>query len=165
MKSKSFPVSHMGASLILCVFIILSLVTFAALSAVNTQRDRAFGEKISERTAAYYAASNQAEDLLSQIDDILYQAYQTDSASYYEAVKSALAGFDGIETDFSGALPAVSFQISFGEDRALAVCLELTFPTEPGDRFYRITSWKERSTREWEGENIVPVLSLEGAAL
>lgn len=165
MKSKSFPVSHMGASLILCVFIILALVTFAALSAVNARRDRDFGEKISARTASYYAASNQAEDLLARIDEILYQSHRADPASYRGTVQEALSGLDGVEADFSGALPVVSFRISFEDDRALAVSLELTDPAEPGDPFYRITAWKEISTREWHGDNTVPVLSLKGVML
>ena len=43
----------------------------------------------------------------------------------------------------------LSFSVSVTEDQILQVCLELTYPSDPEDTLYTVTSWKIVNTREW----------------
>ena len=60
-KSKKYNTINGGLSLILLTFIVLSLVSFAALSIASARADARLSEKYMEQTQNYYAAHNQAQ--------------------------------------------------------------------------------------------------------
>ena len=60
-KSSRYNTIHGGISLILLTFIILSLVSFAALSIVSARADARLTEKYKEQMQNYYSAHNQAQ--------------------------------------------------------------------------------------------------------
>ena len=158
MKEKKMPVTHIGTSLILVVLIILTLVTFAVLSVVQTDKDRQFGEKTAGQTQQYYEASNKAEDMLDKIDSVLLKCFGNNNGDFYDAAKSALSGIDGVTADFTGQIPIITFTINYEGNRALNVCLELNYPQTESEGFYRITAWQEVSTKEWHGDNSINIL-------
>ena len=53
--------THVGTSLILLIFMVLCLISFATLSLVNATADRRLTAKLSDRQEAYYAACHEAE--------------------------------------------------------------------------------------------------------
>ena len=56
-----------GVSLILLVFIILSLVSFATLSIVSARADERLSEKYEAQTTGYYEAYNAAQEYLASL--------------------------------------------------------------------------------------------------
>ncbi len=66
-KNRYFTVNG-GVSLILLVFIILSLVSFAALSVVSARADSRLTEKYRTQTDGYYRARNEAQHWLQELD-------------------------------------------------------------------------------------------------
>ncbi len=56
MKKTRYPIMNMGTISILTIFIILCMVTFAALTYISTRRDASFTDRLASRTSGYYAA-------------------------------------------------------------------------------------------------------------
>ena len=53
-KKKQFFGMNIGSASMMLIFVILCLVSFAALSIVSANADRRLSRKIAERTSAYY---------------------------------------------------------------------------------------------------------------
>lgn len=117
-KQQSYFV-NIGSSSLLVIFLILCLVTFAILSLSSAKSDYTFSERLAEHKRAYYEASARAEDIVAEIDSILYEtAHEVGSAAssshedgefdlydnYIFAVSSALNGafLTGADTFSSG---------------------------------------------------------------
>ena len=67
-KSSSFQTVNGGISLFLLTFIILCLVSFAALSIVSARADARLTEKYRQQTEYYYGARNEAQKFLQELD-------------------------------------------------------------------------------------------------
>lgn len=118
---------NIGSASMLLIFVILCLVSFAALSIASANADRQLTDKITDRTNAYYAACGSAEESLAGIDRVLAAQYLTspDEASYFEAVGRSK----------SYAIPISGSQI-------LYVAIEILYPETAEDTYYRITNWQ-----------------------
>ena len=66
-----------GSASILVIFVILCLVSFAALSIVSANADYKLSTKVLNRTTAYYEAVGKAQSLLAQLDQTLADAFST----------------------------------------------------------------------------------------
>ncbi len=68
MKERKFSFHVQGGiSLILLVFVVLSLLSFACLSIVSALADLRQSRRFEERTAAYYRAYSQAQEYLYEL--------------------------------------------------------------------------------------------------
>ena len=151
-KQQKFPITNIGSVTLMMIFIVLCMVTFAALSLSSASYDSRSAQKSADHTTAYYQASNQAEEVLAQVDQLLIQcqATATDSTTYYQQVATACANLtdpvvsftdaestadSGISEDGSDDAPSVSWQISISDSQALQVRLALLNPYEntPGN--------------------------------
>lgn len=159
MNRKKLPVSNIGTALILTVFIILALISFAALSMVSANHNYQAAQKTADRTASYYEASGDAEIRLAEIDDILAASYSAEKETYYENVKDGLQALPDITLDFDSDTPAVSYRIPVSDSHALLVQILIMHPASGVDGFYELKTWQEISTKEWNGDatlNLMP---------
>ena len=62
-------VFHMGTSLLLSVFLILMLVVFALLTLSSAKSNQDFAQTLAQEKKAYFSACNQAEILLSEMEN------------------------------------------------------------------------------------------------
>lgn len=152
MRQKKYPVTNIGTSLILSVFIILALVTFAVLSMINTSHDYEFTEKIADRTARYYEASNEAEEILAQIDNAAQSSYTEDAEAYFSTVGNLLSQKDDLTVEASDESCRVVYSVAIGDTQALDVEIEILHPESLGDTYYKIHKWQEVSTEEWSSD-------------
>ena len=149
MKKKSRIGLNIGTSSILLVFVLLCMVTFAALSFVSANADYKLSQSLETRTTRYYTVSNTAEQRLSEIEDILAE------------VKSRSADFESYKTQAAEALAADSpegswgtlhWQLPFSDTQALDVILNLTDPFESGS-YFTVNRWQVVSTVSWEDDS------------
>ena len=121
---------HSGISSILLIFIILCLVSFAALSLSSANADWKLTKKMLTRTTAYYNACNEAEDKLVQIDQTLSSLYASSASEdvYYES-----------------AGKTSTFEISISDTQNLEISLNYLYPATKDGPFYRITSWQVKT--------------------
>ena len=142
-KRKSIGSMSLGSSILLLVFVVVSLVSFAVLSLSSAITDKKLTTQISEKNSSYYQACNLAEEYLAQIDSNLQTAYESSISEegFYELVSTG--------SDFS--IPVSDFQ-------ELYVAITYTYPQEEGDTFYTIDEWKLISTNTPEIDNSLPLM-------
>ena len=126
-KKQHFFGMNIGSASILLIFVILCLVSFAALSIASANADNKLTRKVLERTSAYYEACNEAEKSLVEIDNTLQRVYNTSSNSteYFKTV-----GHNK------------SYAVVINDSQTLQVTIEFLYPEDNDDSFYRITGWQ-----------------------
>ena len=125
-RKKQFGM-NIGSASILLVFVILCLVSFAVLSIVSANADSKLSARVLERTTAYYAACNQAEQSLAGMDKTLQRMY---------------ASSDSEEAYFVAVGHGKSYVIPISDLQTLQVTIEILYPESDEDTFYRITAWQ-----------------------
>ena len=128
-QKKSGPEFHVnvGSSSILLIFVILCLISFATLSIVSANADAKLSRRVVERTTAYYEACNQAQADIASMDDTLAAVYADsfDEEEYFMAVGHRK-----------------TYAVAISDLQTLSVTLDILYPTQDGDPFYRISSWQ-----------------------
>lgn len=131
-KHREFRI-NIGTSSILLIFVVLCLVSFATLSIVSANADYRLSCKVADRTGAYYEAANQAEYYIASIDKTLQGVYATAANE---------------EEYFSTVGHTKAYVIPISKLQSLSVRLDILYPVQPEDTFYRITSWQVITTGE-----------------
>lgn len=131
-KKKQFGM-NIGSASILLVFVILCLVSFAVLSIVSANANNKLSARVLERTSAYYAACNQAEQSLAGMDNTLRRIY---------------ASSDSEDAYFASVGHGKSYVIPISDLQSLQVTIDILYPQADDDSFYRITAWQILNTEE-----------------
>lgn len=186
MNKKKFSVTNIGSISLLMIFIILCMVTLAALSLSSAASDENSANKFAEHTTQYYQADNQAEETLDIIDGILAESYviSSDSAAYFSEIETRLAKLNttihlNVSPETNSA--TIDYLTNVDDSQSLEVQLTLTDPwstssgnsssgntssgnTSSGNTsstslgFYTITSWKEIQTKNWDADNTMKLI-------
>ena len=119
--------ANIGSASILLIFVILCLISFAMLSIVSANADNKLTRKMMERTAAYYEACNNAEAALAGVDTTLQNIYASSA---------------GADEYFKTVGHSKSYVIPVSDLQTLQVTIEILYPQEAEDTFYRITNWQ-----------------------
>lgn len=176
-KQQSYFV-NIGSSSLLVIFLVLCLVTFAILSISSARSDYSFSERMAEHKQSYYEASEKAETVVEEIDDILCEVADNIDQTGLRSDGNASEGFpqyianvsdalDGVQTDGisvrveqSEEECIISFQVPAGDRQALQVGLQVT-DYRNHENYYEIKTWKMIHVDSWEGEqplNLMPVV-------
>lgn len=154
-----------GLSLMLLIFLSLSLIVFSLLSLSGAQADETLSRKAADRTTEYYAAVSSANEVLAKIDDALAgylrKAAKTASSGSQKAEKAGdYASGNRAFLEKCAALPGdvpgvtctgdtASFSVPVNEKQVLFVELALSFPQKSDDTLYRVTAWETVNTKDW----------------
>lgn len=141
MKEKNYPVIHIGATSLLTVFVILCMVSFATLSYLTAERENSLNSRVRERNDAYCLASNLAWEKIAAIDETLFV--------YWE------------NGEWEKAEKTYAFTVPIDESSLLSVVLTTQTPQKEGDTLYRISEFRELSSREWKGDHSIQLLPSE----
>ncbi|MBQ7841076.1 MAG: hypothetical protein IJ390_11430 [Lachnospiraceae bacterium] len=156
MKKKSTLPLQTGLSLLLVVFIILSLVTFAVLSYVSARRDLSDAQQTADRTSLYYEADLSARITLSKIDQTLSQIYdglpQKAEAAFLSECRNA---FPQMQDNH------LTFIEKMGDAQILQAVLTIQMPKDASGSFYRIEKWQIVTAEHWNADDSLPVFSSE----
>ena len=71
MKNRPIYSTHIGAASILLIFMVLSLISFAALSLVKSRADYILSKKLYDRSVSYYGACHEANAFIASSCDEL----------------------------------------------------------------------------------------------
>ncbi len=153
MKKPSFPVTNIGSVSLLMTFIVLCLVTFSTLSLSGSVSEYHYSQKLAKHNQDYYEASNTALRTLQEIDTILHDAYTENRDSYYSSADRELARLESVTADFSKEIPTVAYEVPVTSKQSLKVVLSLNKPGQMRQGYYKITTWKEIASSEWNGDD------------
>ncbi len=166
---KQAPFVNIGSSLLLVIFLVLCLVTFATLSLSSARSDYSFSSRAAQRRTDYYQACNVAEDVLAQIDAILVKAADSpagvsDGSGNWmkdlDFTRIDGAEFDavGLEIVYDPEDASLSYQIPVSEKQALEVGLVLTPGSDTG--YYKIEKWQLINTGTREGSQPLQLMPM-----
>ena len=183
-RPDSIPSFQIGTSYLLVIFVILCLVTFAALSLSSALKDQSYSQKLTAHQTEYNAASAQASALLAQIDEAL-------EADAPEQALTALAGTVSDSEEASGSdttersdsvndsaqkannMIVISVQKAEDSDHVFEVDaqipvsetqnLQLTVSADAQERTRKVTCWKETAASGWEEKTTLPVLGSDSS--
>lgn len=143
-KSKA-SFNSIGTSLLLVVFLVICLVTFAVLSFVTARNDNKLSEKLAEKTTAYCEANNKAEEAAAAIDKLL---------SEKKKVPDTISLEDGEQVEIETKGNVYSYKVDIGDGMVLNVELE------KGTRQnYKVNKWQSVFEGTWEGSSTLNVVN------
>ena len=132
-KKPSLPVVNAGTTLLLAVLLVLVLSVLALLTFSAARSDYEFSRKMADKTSQYYAACNQAEQTLAQVQRTLSQP-EPDFSSLDVQIQ------DG----------KICWEVPVSDDQVLSV--EVLQPSG------QIVKWQTVSVRPWVSDDSVSVL-------
>ena len=83
MSRKTTYSTHIGAASIMLIFMVLSLVSFSALTVVNSKADYNLSSKMMERSESYYRACHEANAFIAEISSRLEEANDPSDGTEY----------------------------------------------------------------------------------
>lgn len=163
MNKKKFSVTNIGSISLLMIFIILCMVTLAALSLSSAASDENSANKFADHNTKYYQTCNQAEETLDIIDGILAESFvvSSDSATYFSEIETRLEKLSTnitLNTSASADSATIDYITSVDDSQSLEVELTLTDPWNTSSGFYTVTSWKEVQTNDWNADNTMKLI-------
>lgn len=162
-----FPITNIGSVTLMMIFIVVCMVSFAALSLSTAGADYRAAKKSAKHVTNYYKASNDAEEKLAGLSQLLSESYadSKDSDSYYKDLEEklqAMEGFSSIAQRIDGGILSgisVSYDCSISKKQALHVEILCTYPQDNAkEDLYQITCWQTISTSQWEGDNSIKLI-------
>ena len=161
MKKKSYPATNIGSALMLVVFLILSLVTFATMSLTTANNDYKLSRKIADRNTAYYEASNRAEELLQAIDGSMRYARYANPNDYITTALNDIAYLTEITIEIPPGgqrMPTFSFTVPVQDQSVLKVTVEIQPLDQVTDSYFRVLRWQEESLKEWNPDQSLKLI-------
>ena len=143
---------NIGTSSILVTFVLLALVTFAALSYMSARSDYVLSKEAADRTASYYDANRMAEIYLANIEALLskHLASSSDRQEYFDGVDDVFADNEKIEVaDGKNGGKTLSYSVAVTNGQNLNVSLSVHYPDTTDDSLFKIDKWTTDVNREW----------------
>lgn len=142
-----------GISLMLLIFLSLSLIIFALLSLSGATADERLSTEAADRTTQYYQASGEANQVLAQIDTVLAdclraaEAADTPKQAYLSSCSAIPDSVDSVFWDSDGLF--LYYDIAVTDTQNLHVELTPSYPESSEDTLYTITAWQIVNTQDW----------------
>ena len=131
---------NIGTSSILVTFVLLALVTFAALSYMSARSDYVLSKEAADRTASYYDANRMAEIYLANIEALLSKHFRAtdDAQAYFDGIDALFADNDKIEvTEGANGSRKLSYTVAVTSGQNLNVTLTVRYPDITDDSLFK----------------------------
>ena len=152
MEKKHSGGINIGTSSILVTFVLLALVTFAALSYMSARSDYVLSKEAADRTASYYDANRMAEIYLANIEALLSKHLNSvkTEQEYISGVDALFADNDKIDvTDAADGGKLLSYTIAVTNGQNLNVTLKVHYPNVNDDSLFKVDKWTTNVNRQW----------------
>ncbi|MCR5687409.1 MAG: hypothetical protein K6G58_05250 [Lachnospiraceae bacterium] len=143
---------NIGTSSILVTFVLLALVTFAALSYMSARSDYVLSKEAADRTASYYDANRMAEIYLANIEALLskHASSCSDRKEFLDGIEKVFADNEKIEVaEEEGGEKSLSYSIAVTSGQNLNVKLLVHYPDISDDSLFKVDRWKTEVNRQW----------------
>ncbi|MFT3984945.1 MAG: hypothetical protein QM697_13640 [Lachnospiraceae bacterium] len=158
MKKKLSSGLNVGSSSILVTFVLLCLVTFAALSFLSANSDYRLSRQAADRTTDFYEANQMAEIYMANIEALLAKQYAIceDENRYLKAIPDIFADNDRIIVDISSTPITLQYSIVVNKTQDLQVCLSIHYPDTKDPALFHIQKWQTVANETWQEEAVSP---------
>lgn len=136
-----------GTTSLIMIFVVLALVTFAALSLSASSAGWRMAQKMADRTAAYYRAEAEAMTLLADLEERLetVREYSTEE-NYVRQVQEAAASWEEVRWEED----CICWEVPIQEGQELAAAVRSVYERTPEDTLYEIVTWNTQDTEPWQ---------------
>lgn len=166
-----------GISLVLILFAILCLISFATLSLSSARADARLTDKYAAQETSYISARNDVQRWLQDIDTAFADAYQETpaKAAYQRAVKSyckdlnvqltevlsevSSVGPTGDESDHENTLFLVTRSFPMNERQELHVTVRVLYPENENGPFLEVASMQAVTLTSHEYDESLHVIT------
>ena len=128
MKKNTPYSTHIGAASILLIFMVLSLVSFAALAMINSRADYILTKKLADKNTSFYNACHIGNAFVASTDEALRKMH-ADAKNEDDYYLSA------------GEL-TLSKSIKINDTQTLEIEIVPVFPKHSYDSYYVIRRWQ-----------------------
>ncbi len=158
MKKKLSSGLNVGSSSILVTFVLLCLVTFAALSFLSADSDYRLSRQTADRTTDFYEANQIAEIYMANIEALLAKQYSVhaDESAYYQAIPSIFSDNDHIFVNTSSSPVTLHYSIAINKTQDLQVCLSVHYPNVEDSALFHIQEWRSAVNDTWQENTAFP---------
>ena len=151
MKKKFKGGINVGTSSVLTAFVLLSMVSFAALTYLSAHSDLNLSRQTAERTSEYYEANALGELYMANIEGQLSKHVKNchNAGDYYSKVPELFADNDSIiasEESSKDDPVTLSYTVPINDSLTLYVTLKTHYPDETDERLFHIESWNTMNT-------------------
>lgn len=148
-KKKFAQGVNVGSSSILVTFVLLCLVTFAALAFVSANSDYKLSQQTADRTTRFYEANHMAEVFLLNIDSQVKMKFN-DSASesdFFNGIEDVFSDNDSviIEKQDNGTIH-LSYSVKISDKQDLEVTLCTSYSEFKDKGTVSIEKWQSVTT-------------------
>lgn len=138
---------NVGSSSILVTFVLLCLVTFAALSFVSANADHELAVQTGERVRSYYSTKSLAEVNLANIDSLLSKhAKANDEDTYFDTIEELFSDNSNYTIIRESGNTYIHYEVPVTKNQDLSVTLKVVYPSHPTADAFVITEWENVST-------------------
>ncbi len=137
---------NVGTSSVLTAFVLLAMVSFAALTYLSAHSDLNLSRQTAERTSEYYEANATAELYMANIEGLLSKHVKrcSNAGDYYSGIPDLFSDNDTIiaseETSKNDPV-TLSYTVPINDSLILYVTLKTHYPDENDERLFYIESW------------------------
>jgi hypothetical protein len=136
METKHEFSINIGLPSIMLIFVVLCLVSFGVLSLVSANADRKLSQKVLTRQEEYYNASNEAQEMLADVDTKLHNAYNNSSSKE-------------------------EYILLISDIQSLQVTLSYLYPESIDEPLYQIMQWKVVTKDDLDYDTSLHLIEIE----
>ena len=165
MKNKFSLSVGIGAPLLLCIFLVLSLISFSLLSFMTARANLRFVENYREHTVNFYTANNTAELQKARFQQVLEhfvwlqdvpEDYLPLALEELEQFSQENPGDSILNLSFTDA--GLSFATPINDHQELQVALTLLVPRNQAGPFWQVDRWQVVQVGEWVPDDALDLL-------
>lgn len=152
MQKKYSGGINIGTSSILVTFVLLALVTFAALSYMSARSDYILSKEAANRTASYYDANRMGEIYLANIEALLSKEIDAgkSAADYFGSIEGIFADNEKITVEcVSPERILLKYSIAVTNGQNLNVVLSAHYPDSEDDSLFHVEEWATGINSQW----------------
>ena len=157
MKKRTFPVTQVGITSLIMVFILLCMIIFAILSLSGALNEDNFSQRIAKNNTAYLDASNQANQFLARLDQQLAASSLQDPQALFKDPSALTSDLNVQDLVLTKDLQ-LSFRIPVTETQSLEICIQIAAPDGSENFNYQVLSWKKQTSATWHSDNSINLL-------
>lgn len=155
MQKKYSGGINIGTSSILVTFVLLALVTFAALSYMSARSDYILSKEAANRTASYYDANRMGEIYLANIEALLSKEIEAGKSAedYFGSIEGIFADNEKITVEcVSSERILLKYSIAVTNGQNLNVVLSAHYPDGEDDSLFHVEEWATGINSQWLDE-------------
>ena len=143
---------NVGTSSVLVSFVLLCMVSFAALTYLSAHSDYNLSQQTAQRTTEYYEANKMAEIYMANIEGLLSKSLKScrNAGDYYSAIPDLFADNDSVlvsEEENRDNPVTLSYTVPINDTLELNVTLKAHYPDDEDHSLFSIESWNTAAIR------------------